>query len=800
MAANSISRTNRSEERNEYVIPVVQILILLFLYLAATVIGKKLLGEEFGAVIQWWFALLVLGISCLPLTGLIFSGFHDGGFLFSKAIGLALSGWFLWVLSSLHILKFTRTNAILVVALIALFNIGGGVLLQKWEKTRDWVRKVKAKSEADLTQKIVLAMLFELIFLVIFIAACYIKCYKPEAYGTEKFMDYGFMTSMMRSDYMPPEDFWYSGTNLNYYYMGQYMATFMTKLSGVTVNVGYNLALAMLCAFCCMLAYSIIYEVMRLTVTLHNEKKRQAAENGDKGSWEISNGIAAVICHAAGALAGIAVTFAGNMHYTVFCNVIPAVQNMLGLEVDSYWFPDATRYIGYNPDTPDKTIHEFPSYSFVLGDLHAHVTNIMFVLTVVGILFAWLLYRKDRMDAVRAGVRYPVSYSRILEIFHPAILMVGFFIGLFQMTNYWDFPIYYVVAGAIILFSNAIIHKFKKETVLLTACHGVLVLLIAAIVSFLFNLHFDSMANGIGLCMDHTPFYQLMVLWGLPLVVLIMYLVSLIGAKKEEKPYEHKKNGKPLLFQFINRLTVPELFILTIGLCAAGLVLLPELVYVRDIYTGHKRANTMFKLTYQAFILFGMMMGYVITKFVLLAKNVRQIFCGILTGFLLLGTVGYLDKSIDSWFGDITDLSRFQGLDAAAFVENESPDDYEAIAWINENITGRPVMLEANGDSYTYANRVSVTTGLPTVLGWFTHEWLWKDSYDMANQRAEVVNQMYTADTETMRSLFEEYDVEYVYVGEQERIKFGEINEAALKSLGHVVFENQGVYIIKLSR
>ena len=42
---------------------------------------------------------------------------------------------------------------------------------------------------------------------------------------------------------------------------------------------------------------------------------------------------------------------------------------------------------------------------------------------------------------------------------------------------------------------------------------------------------------------------------------------------------------------------------------------MPEVIYVKDIYGGeHYRANTMFKLTYQAFILFGMMMGYVIER------------------------------------------------------------------------------------------------------------------------------------------------------------------------------------------
>jgi len=779
------------------VLPVVQSIFLMFGYLGILVIGKMLLKEEFFEVMQWWFALLLLGVSCFPLSNLLFSGFHDGGFMFSKAIGLALSGWLLWALSSLHILKFTRTNTILVVAVVFALNLAFLYLSKEVQRIKEWKEKVTAPAENNATRKVVLALTFELVFLAIFIIGCYVKCFKPEAYGTEKFMDYGFMTSMMRSDYMPPEDFWASGTNLNYYYMGQYMATFVTKLSGVTVNSGYNLALMMLMAFCCMMSYSIVYEVMRTTIQLRNEKKKEQIRKGEENVAEISGGYTAIVSHAAGALAGVAVTFAGNMHYTIFCKIIPTIQGMLGMEVDSYWFPDATRYIGYNPETDDKTIHEFPSYSFVLGDLHAHVTNIMFVLTVLGILYAWLLYRKARMDAVKSGAGID-AYSRWLETFHPSIVVLGFFIGLFQITNYWDFPIYFVVSGAVILFSNAVIHKFEKETLILTALHAAVVLVMSFVVSLLFNLKFVSMAKGIALCTDHTPLYQLAVLWGLPVTVLVCFLVSVICKKKKEEPYKRKKGSQPLLFQFIDRLSLPELFIITIGLCAAGLVLMPEIIYVIDIYGGHKRANTMFKFTYQAFIMFGLMMGYVITKFILLAKNGKQIVCGVLTGFLLLGTVGYLGKSVDSWFGNIKDETRFQGLDAAAFVDKENIYDSEAVDWINENIEGRPVMLEAHGNSYTYANRISVLTGLPTILGWHTHEWLWKDDYNWVEARKADVETIYTSnDASLVRELLDTYDVAYIYLGDEEH-KTYEVNDALLQTLGTIVYKNDGAYIIKV--
>ena len=179
------------------VMPVVQSIFLMFGYLGILVVGRVLLKEEFTEVIKWWFALVMLGVSCLPLTNLLFSGFHDGGFMFSKAIGLAVSGWFLWALSSMHILKFTRTNTIIVVVLVFVINLVFWYLSREVKHIEDWKARVTVKSENDATKKVVLALTFELVFLAIFIIGCYVKCFKPEAYGTEKFMDYGFMTSMI---------------------------------------------------------------------------------------------------------------------------------------------------------------------------------------------------------------------------------------------------------------------------------------------------------------------------------------------------------------------------------------------------------------------------------------------------------------------------------------------------------------------------------------------------------------------------------------------------------------------------
>ena len=232
-------------------------------------------------------------------------------------------------------------------------------------------------------------------------------------------------------------------------------------------------------------------------------------------------------------------------------------------------------------------------------------------------------------------------------------------------------------------------------------------------------------------------------------------------------------------------------------------VVIPEFVYVRDIYeNGNARANTMFKLTYQAFILFGICMSYIITRFLLWKKErILQVFGGI--GLvLLLWTFGYFGTSVYSWFGNVFDLSEYRGLDATAYLENVFSEDAGAIRWLDETIEGQSVVLEANGDSYSDYERVSAMTGLPTVLGWYVHEWLWRGDPADLNVRAEDVKQMYTStDTNEVLRLLEQYHVTYIFVGSKEKEKYGDaLNESLLQSIGDIVYQDtaSGTHILQV--
>ena len=587
------------------------------------------------------------------------------------------------------------------------------------------------------------------------------------------------MEAMMRSKTLPATDLWYSQGKINYYYGGQYFAVFLTKLSGAKVELTYNLMRTFVAGLAFAMPFSLVYQMVTDRL------------------GRIRTGRKKALPYVTGILAGISVSIAGNMHYVVYGQIIPFIQKLKGEEVSSYWFPDATRYIGFNPDVEDKTIHEFPCYSFVLGDLHAHVVDIMFVLLLLGLLYAW-------MKKVRTTELSGESMSRRefwkKQLLMPQLLAAGALLGMFHWTNYWDFVIYFVVTCGAALFMNIIGQKGKIRWVLeVTAAQAVEIMTLATVIILPFTLQFDTsnMVQGIALAKHHSLPHQLLVLWGLPGILTILFVVSLLIEKL--RGAEQKS-----LYHLLTSIRLPDLFAVLMGLCAIGLVLIPELVYVRDIYeNGNARANTMFKLTYQAYIMFGMTMIYAIFRLLVIGKNKILKVLAFIGLFLFVWTCGYFGNSVHSWFGTVWKPSQYKGLNATAFLETDFPEDVNGIRWLKENISDAPVVLEANGDSYSEYERVSAMTGLPTIMGWYVHEWLWRGDLADLNAKIEEIKEIYTSTDETrVKELLEEYNVSYIFVGSCERNKYGaDLNNDLLKGLGEVIFQDSEypTYIVKIN-
>lgn len=715
----------------------------------------------------WYLLALVLGAVAMPLTGRLFRRFQDRGWMFSKVTAIAVSGFLTWFLVAVKIIKFTTMTCIVVTLVCA----AASLIL--------YCREQKAGFECIPFAHLDLVYAEELLFFAAFLLWTYFAGFHPAAYGTEKFMDYGFMEAMMRSKTLPATDLWYSQGKINYYYGGQYFAVFLTKLSGAKVELTYNLMRTFVAGLAFAMPFSLVHQMVtdRLGKTGSRWKKALPSVTG--------------------ILAGISVSIAGNMHYVVYGQIIPFIQKLKGEEVSSYWFPDATRYIGFNPDVEDKTIHEFPCYSFVLGDLHAHVVDIMFVLLLLGLLYAW-------MKKVRTTELSGESMSRRKfwkkQLLMPQLLAAGALLGMFHWTNYWDFVIYFVVTCGAALFMNIIGQKGRSKWVLgVTAAQAAEVLILATVIILPFTLQFDTsnMVQGIALAKHHSLPHQLLVLWGLPGILTILFVVSLLIEKL--RGAEQKS-----LYHLLTSIRLPDLFAVLMGLCAIGLVLIPELVYVRDIYENRNaRANTMFKLTYQAYIMFGMTMIYAIFRLLVIGKNKILKVLAFIGLFFFVWTCGYFGNSVHSWFGEVWKPSQYKGLNATAFLETDFPEDVNGIRWLKENISDAPVVLEANGDSYSEYERVSAMTGLPTIMGWYVHEWLWRGNLSDLNAKIEEIQEIYTSTDEArVKELLEEYNVSYIFVGSCERNKYGaDMNNDLLKSLGEVVFQDSEypTYIVKIN-
>lgn len=705
---------------------------------------------EIFYVFKWWFLFLIIGLSFLPLTSKIFSSFLDKGYVFSKILGLLLISYVIFIFGALQILKFTQLNLIIVWAIL--------IIPQIW-----LLKDKKIFQKKDLK----FFLIEEIIFLAALFLWSYIKGFSPDIHDLEKYMDYGFVNSILRSEYFPPLDTWLPPFSINYYYFGHLFTAVITKLSNIPSYFTFNIMLATIFAFTFSMSFSI-------GINLINKIK----DFSFKKTFIF------------GLFFAFFVSFAGNLQtiyafFTHYESEYPKPLWELGLSLstfpNSYWYPNATRFIYH-------TIHEFPLYSFVVADLHGHVLDIPIVLSMIALFLASILQKK-------------ISYSNVI--------LLSFLLGIAYMTNAWDGLIYLGLSLIFFFFINFINQKGILKTKLFSSIiktikpTAFLFILFFAF-TYIFNKNFAPFASGIGLnCSPNfliklkeigpfifesgfcqiTPPWELLILYGFFIFMVISLMIFLIKKK----------------------LIITDYFILIISVFSLLLIIVPEVIYLKDIYTGHFRANTMFKLSYQAFIMLSISSVYTIIRILSGLKEIKErTKLGIL-GYILFIVFGsillffvaiYPYFAIPSGYGD---LKARKGLDGLKYLEIIKPEDYKAINWINKNISGQPVILEAQGDSYTDFARISANTGIPTVLGWTVHEWLWRGSYDVPAKRFQDITDLYETDNlKLAKRIIDKYDIKYIYIGVLEDEKYN-VSEDKFTKLGNLVYSSNGTKIYKLN-
>jgi uncharacterized membrane protein len=233
-----------------------------------------------------------------------------------------------------------------------------------------------------------------------------------------------------------------------------------------------------------------------------------------------------------------------------------------------------------------------------------------------------------------------------------------------------------------------------------------------------------------------------------------------------------------------------------------------ELFFQRD-HLGGPRTNTVFKLYHHSWIFMAVAgafaLYYVWSRLpprgeagrVSWARAGGFAWLGVSIVLLLMGLV----FPIAATFSRTNAFSNAQTLDGLAFARYFSPLEYEATEWLNDQVEGSPVILEAVGNPYSEGGRVSVRTGLPTVLEWPSHEIGFRGGPEpLAGREADVAKAYQTTSVEEARLVLEKYDVEYVYVGSLEREQYGEGGMAKFGEFMLPVFVNEGVIIYRMPR
>jgi YYY domain-containing protein len=244
----------------------------------------------------------------------------------------------------------------------------------------------------------------------------------------------------------------------------------------------------------------------------------------------------------------------------------------------------------------------------------------------------------------------------------------------------------------------------------------------------------------------------------------------------------------------------PLAFVLLLVVAGALLTLAPEFIYLYDVFG--MRLNTIFKFYYQAWVLFGVAalfgLSYLMRQVRSLGLAVTAAY-GLLLAIALLFPVYAVSARAQEFRGPAIAEQRAQPtLNGLAHVARHNPDEYAALMWLRENVTGTPVILEAVGGSYTGYGRVSAGTGLPTVLGWPGHQHQWRGTTREPARREPAVETIYSRpDWDQTMELLNRYQVAYIYVGGLERSSYGLDGLAKFEQSLPVAYANGSVTIYR---
>ena len=778
-----------------------------------------------GAV-YWYVMILLLGWVCFPLVRFTFSGLPDKGFPLTRLVGMLALAFLTWIAGSAGL----SINALSISAIFALLVILNAGLF--WMQRKTILNDLKENWKSYL--------IAEMVFLTLFLLFIAVRLGNPDLWhpskGGEKPMDFSYLNAVIKSTTFPPFDPWYAGGYINYYYFGFVLVGVPIKWLGIIPSIAYNLVLPTFFAFFGAAAFSMGWNLMwgfgykLVKPDPEKEDVVRVYNNRPLTAGLVATGLSLLV----GNLGTVRMIWQGFMRLATpnfeTGNILDKlIWTFQGLAMfiqhaqlpygagDWYWIPSRA--------IPGEPITEFPLFTFLYADPHAH----MFALPLTLLALAWslsILLQQWKWEGDH-------SWNQILQ---GAVTFVvgGMVIGSLYPTNTWDMPAYLAI-GCLVVFYTICRHTFTspKERMEIWRyfkrfVFGLLAAGALAGLAFLlyrpFSQWFVQAYNSIDIWKgDHTQLPDYLTHWGLFLFIISSWMLWETIDWMDKTPLSRLRLLMPywtlLLMLFLAFIAIVVLlqvvgvniawvalilsfwalilivrpnqpdakrFVLFMVGSASILTLAVELV---ALHGDIGRMNTVFKFYLQAWTMFSISAAAalvwvypaVMRHWLAGWRSIWTLALGLLLGSAGLFTLmGGLDKITDR----MTNLAPHT-LDGMAYMQyahyNDSgkgmdlSEDYRAIQWMQDHVQGSPVIVEANTSEYRWGTRFTIYTGLPGVVGWNWHQRQQRAALNteaVFNRVQEIgffYNTSSLTDTETF---LYKYNVKYIIVGQLEQITY----------------------------
>lgn len=790
-----------------------------------------------AAALLWFLVVEGLGVLTVPIGFWLFRRLPDRGYAFLKPLALLLVGFAVWLIGTVRLLPNGRGTTFLVVIGLAVVSL---LVLNR----------VRADLFAYLHRHWPLWLFLDLVCLLGLSLCASLRAYVPDIAGTEQPMDFGFLNSSLRSTSFPPNDMWLSGNGISYYYFGYLILAQLIHLTGVDPAVGYNLALATVAGLAAAGVCGLVYNLI-------SSRRREPDQGLSPVAGAYGLAAAALLLIVGNLQGALELARAHNLGSPAFYQSIgvngalTTYPSTTWYGSEYYWWWHATRVINTLQserapngevlkvdDGRDYTISEFPFFSFLLGDLHPHVMALPFGLLALALILHWLLEER-----ATTSWRAPPVLARVA--------LVGLVIGALGFINSWDLPTYWLLLLGAVL-ARAWLDRRRIDRQWLGTSLGAAVPITAfALGPYLpFWLNLRSQANGIGVVSQYGSQPQhLFLIWGLLLFIaasfLLVYLrkasggggwrvalvsalvpaalfglwlvaapaaANLLGQRFDLGAVLARKLPAILglglllglaLFTLLRTLRGPgrapepaRLFGLGLLAAAGGLIFIPELFFLRDLFGN--RMNTIFKLYYQAWLLLSVVGGYGLYYLgsALPRRGLGQVGTWAWRAGLAALVLAALAYPLAAPFNRTGNFSRNPTLDGLDFVAKDAPGEYAATVWLRDTAPANAVVLEAPGPDYSDFGRVASRTGVPTVLNWVGHEQQWRgDNRLFGDREADVDTIFRDFDRGQVVGLLKQYGVTHVYIGNRERERYGPTIRDRFDGWLPVAFEREGVTV-----